>query len=171
MKKDDQEIEIEEFIPEDGEGNTQSQVSRLKEKLKKTEEKAKEYLDGWQRAQADFINLRKRDEEEMRTREKYSGALFVKELFPIIHSLEIASATDKDISAILSQLNSALKKIGVVAIDPQNETFNPSLHEAVKTTLTTDPDLDHKVAEVLEKGYLLHDRVLRPAKVAVYSHE
>ena len=170
MKKD-QDIELDEFVPEDGEGNIESQVVRLKEKLKKTEEKAKEYLDGWQRAQADFVNLRKRDEEEMKHREKYAAGSFVKEILPVIHTLEIASSSDENAKAILSQLNSILKRIGVVSIDPLGHAFDPNHHEAVKTVTTNEKDLDHKVAEVFEKGYILHDRVIRPAKVAVYSHE
>lgn len=170
MKKD-QDKELDEIIPEDGEGNIESQVSRLKEKLKKTEGKAKEYLDGWQRAQADFVNLRKRDEEEMKSREKYSASTFVREILPVIQSLELASLADKNCVVILAQLNASLKKIGVTRIDPLGEKFDPNLHEAVKTMHTDDASNDHVVSEVLEKGYLLHDRVIRPAKVAVLSHE
>ncbi len=168
MKNDDL---VEEFVPEDGEGNTQSQATRLKEKLKEAEDKAKEYLDSWQRAQADFVNLRKRDEEEMKNREKYAAGSFINEVIPVLQSLEIASGVDKNAEAIYSQLNAVMKKIGVSVIDPMGEKFDPNLHEAIKTTKTDEKEKDHTVSEVLEKGFMLHDRVLRPAKVAVFSHE
>ncbi len=167
----DQDQDIEEFVPEDGEGNTQSQVARLKEKLKAAEEKAKEYLDNWQRAQADFVNLRKKDEEEIKIREKYAAASFLREIIPVIQSLEKAAESDEHSRAIISQFQSVLKKIGVKEIVPNaGDKFDPNIYEAIKVLPTDEEARDHLVAELLEKGYLLHDRVVRPAKVAVYSH-
>jgi molecular chaperone GrpE len=166
----DQDIELEEFIPEDGEGNQMSQVSRLKEKLKQAEEKAKEYLDNWQRAQADFVNLRKRDEEELKNSKTWAEASLIKELLPLVDSLEIAvAAGSKECEAILSQFMSIFKKLGVSIINPRNEPFDPNIHEAIKTEDTEEKEKDHVVAEVMQKGFTLNGKVLRPARVSVYS--
>ncbi|MFZ3019919.1 MAG: nucleotide exchange factor GrpE [Minisyncoccia bacterium] len=169
MKKDDQEI-LEEFVPEDGEGNEMPQVARLKEKLKSAEEKAKEYLDNWQRAQADFVNLRKRDEEELKNSKAWAEASFIKEILPVVDSLEKAiEAGNKENEAILGQFMAILKRLGVSLIEPTGEPFDPNLHEAIKTEETNDSKKDHTVASVMQKGFSLNGKVLRPAMVSVYS--
>ena len=150
MKKDDQDNEIEEFVPEDGEGNTLPEAKRLKEKLKAAEEKAKEYLDNWQRAQADFINLRKKDEDEMKDRRTQAEAAFIKELLPVIDSLEKAGPGNKETDAILSQVLSILKRLGVSVINPVGEQFDPKLHEAIETQDTDLEERDHMVANVMQ---------------------
>ncbi len=171
MQTDDQDI-VEEFVPEDGEGNTLSDSKRLKEKLKTAEEKAKEYLDNWQRAQADFVNLRKRDEEELKHSRLFAEASLIRELLPIVDSLEKAvEAGNKESEAILSQFMSVLKRLGVLSIEPLGELFDPNLHEAIKTEPTDKKELDHHISSVFQKGFSLNGKVLRPARVSVYSLE
>ncbi len=170
MKKDDENVIEEEFIPEDGEGNTLSDSKRLKEKLKTAEEKAKKYLDNWQRAQADFVNLRKRDEEELKNSKLFAEASLIKELLPIVDSLEKAvEAGNKESGAILSQFMSVLNRLGVLIIEPAGEQFDPNLHEAIKTEDTNKKELDHHISSVFQKGFMLNGKVLRPARVSVYS--
>ncbi len=167
--QDDQDI-VEEFVPEDGEGNEMSKVARLKEKLKSAEDKAKEYLDNWQRAQADFINLRKRDAEELSNSKAFAEASLIRELLPVVDSLEKAvEAGNSENEAILSQFMAILKRLGVSLIDPKGEQFDPSLHEAIKTESTHDAKKDHTVHTVMQKGFSLNGKVLRPAMVSVYS--
>jgi len=169
MKKDDQDI-LEEFIPEDGEGNQVPQIARLKEKLKISEDKAKEYLDNWQRAQADFVNLRKRDEEELKNSKTWAEASLIKELLPIIDSLDKSvEAGNKENETILSQFMAILKRLGVSLVDPVGEPFDPNFHEAIKTESTDKKDKDHTVAMVFQKGFVQNGKVLRPARVSVYS--
>lgn len=169
MQNDDKDV-VEEFVPEDGEGNQQSQVSRLKEKLKQAEEKAKEYLDNWQRAQADFVNLRKRDEEELKNSKAFAEAGLIKELLPVVDSLEKSVETGhKESKAILNQLLSILKRMGVTTIETQNGQFDPNLHEAIKSEETNEQEKDHTIKEVFQKGFMMNGRVLRPARVSVYS--
>lgn len=170
MKKDDDSLIEDEFIPEDGEGNEMSRVSRLKEKLEKAEDKAKEYLDNWQRAQADFVNLRKRDEEELKNSKLFAEASLIKELLPIVDSLEKAVETEnKESEAILSQFMSVLKRLGVLIIEPTGKKFDPNLHEAIKTEDTDKKELDHHISSVFQKGFTLNGKVLRPARVSVYA--
>ena len=87
------------------EEHAQDAVKKLREKLKEAETKAKEYLDGWQRAQADFTNLRRRDEEAKVEFIKYARLSLIEELIPVLESFNIALADgNKDIKAVYDQV-------------------------------------------------------------------
>lgn len=147
---------------------TISVEKKLREKLKISEAKAKEYLDGWQRAQADFANLRRRDEENKIEFIKFANLGLVGELIPVLDSFNIAlSQGHKDVEPLYNQLLSVLKGAGLEEVDPKGEKFSPHEHEALSTEKTEDEDNDHKVLEVLQKGYKLNGRLVRPAKVKV----
>lgn len=144
------------------------QIKKLKEKLKEAEGKAREYLDGWQRAQADFVNLRKRDEESRAEFLKFANADLVSQLMPVLDSFELSLPHgNKELEVIYKQLLSILKANGLELSDPQGEAFDPRLHEAVGVVETSERNEDHKILEVVQKGYILQGKIIRPAKVKI----
>ncbi|MDQ3089914.1 MAG: nucleotide exchange factor GrpE [bacterium] len=143
-------------------------IKKLKLKLRTAEEKAREHLDGWQRAQADFINIRKRDEEAKIRFLKFAKSDVLSELLPILDSFNSAIAHgQKEVEPIYNQFMQVLKNQGLTELNPIGEDFNPQFHEAVGSLATENKEEDHKILEVFQKGYLLGERVLKPAKVRV----
>ena len=147
------------------------------EKLNEAYNKISELEDSLLRSKADFINYRKRLEEEQTRLFKYCNEDLVMEILPIIDSLERAINMDDnnledEVSKFLSgfkmiycNLISVLNKHGVKAIDGNNKPFDPAFHQAV---MTESSDMESgMVIEVLQKGYLLKDKVIRPAMVKV----
>lgn len=128
------------------------------------------------RSQAEFDNYRKRIQREVDEERKFAALPFVRELLPAIDNLrraaDAARAVDensdlvKGIDLVLQQIEQSLSRHGVTAIPAVGEAFDPHLHEA----LTQMPSADHPpltVLQELERGYKLHDRVVRPGKVIV----
>ncbi len=174
----DTEIVDDEFVPEDGEGNTVSATNRLKEKLKKALGEKQEYLDRWQRAQAEFANARKRDEEAKKEFAKFATENVVSDIIPVLDSFEMAMANkeqwekaDKNwrtgVEYINSQLKSALERHGLVEINPIGQPFDPARDEAVSYEPTDDEKKDHVILEVIQKGYSLSGRIVKAPKVKV----
>lgn len=153
-------------IAEEHQGDT---IKKLKEKLKEAEGKAKENLDGWQRAQADFVNIRKRDEEAKQEFLKFAKSDIVMELIPVLDSFSMAlQHGDKTAEPIYKQFMSALRSHGLEELDPSiGEAFDPRLHEAIGLVPTENRDDDHKILEVLQKGYIMSGKTIRPAKVKI----
>ena len=140
-------------------------VKKLRERLKDAEAKAKEYLDSWQRAQADFVNLRKRDEEDKTNFLKFANVGLIEELVPVLDALNSAvSHGEKGAEQIQSLMLKTLKQQSLEEIDPKGETFDPSKHEAVGMQECDREEDDHKVLEVLQKGYSINGRIIRPAR-------
>jgi molecular chaperone GrpE len=171
----------EEFVPEDGEGNTattKDTVKQLREQLKKAVAEKQEYLDGWQRSKADFINARKRDEESRKELVKYATEEVLTDLIPVLDSFTMAFSNkeawekvDKNwrmgVEYISSQLQNVLDAHGLVAFDPMGESFDPTKHNAVETIAVTDKAQDHRVLSVLQKGYTLQGKIVRAANVKI----
>lgn len=179
--EDDVEIDVEDLddsvVAEEAQGET---IKKLRGKLRGAEAKAKEYLDNWQRAQADFVNLRKRDEEAKQQFMKFANAALLEELIPVLDSLTLAivhgnpegkpaasNGAGKDVEVIYKQLMQVLKRNGFEEIDPVGESFDPRLHEAIGSIPTDKDSEDQKILEVVQKGYILGDKIIRPAKVRI----
>lgn len=144
------------------------QIGKLKGKLKDAEAKAKEYLDGWQRAQADFVNIRKRDEEGKQEFLRFAKADMIDQLMPVLDSFELSLPHgNKELEAIYRQLLSILKSNGLEEDNPQGEKFDPRKHESIGTVSVEDEEEDDKILEVLQKGYILSGKIIRPAKVKI----
>ncbi|MFZ2049201.1 MAG: nucleotide exchange factor GrpE [Minisyncoccia bacterium] len=156
-------------LSEEAQGDT---IKKLKDKLKDAESKAKENLDSWQRAQADFVNLRKRDEDAKVEFIKFAKSDLISQLIPVLDSFNHALAHGhKEVEPIQNQLLKILKQNNLEELNPLGEIFNPSVCEAVSMRLSKDRNDDHKILEVLQKGYKLEDRVIRPAKVIVGEYK
>lgn len=152
-------------VAEEAQGET---IKKLRVRLKEAEAKAKEHLDNWQRAQAEFVNVRKRDEEAKGEFLKFAQAGIIEELLPVLDALQSAvSHGDKGIEQTYNLFLKILKQKGLEEIDPTGEAFDPSKHEAIGMTETKDKNEDHKVLEVLQKGYIMMGKVIRPAKVKI----
>ncbi len=154
-------------------------VKKLKEALTACKKERQEYLSGWQRAQADYANLKK-DEERDRTRfVKFATETFLKELLPALDSFHTAfgnkEAWEKvdlnwrmGVQHIYAQLRSVLERHGLSFIEPKiGEPFDPKQHQSVGTAGVEKREQEHTVAAVLQKGYALHGKIVEPAKVQV----
>jgi len=137
-------------------------IKKLKKKLKECQKEKEEYLTQAQRARADLINYRRRQEEILQELKKYSQQGLIKELLPVLDSLLAGSEKSEDIKRIKDQLESVLK---IKEIKALGEQFNPEFHEAVEQVKSNKPS--GSVVKEIQKGYLLHDKVLRPTKVKV----
>lgn len=124
------------------------------------------------RVQAEFDNFRRRAERDVEQAHKFSSEKILKALLPVVDSLEKSIEHEKDpalvqgVQLTLSILVDVLNKHHVKVVDPQGEIFNPSLHEAMATEVSTELKAN-TVVKVFQKGYLLHDRLIRPAFVIV----
>lgn len=156
-------------LAEEAQGDT---IKKLKEKVKAAETKAKEHLDNWQRAQADFMNVRKRDEEAKGEFLKFAKVDTLAQILPVLDSMSQALVHgQKNIEPIYNQFLQILRQQGLEELNPIGETFNPAEHEALGVVETAEPDEDHKVLEVLQKGYSLANKIIRPAKVRIGEYK
>jgi molecular chaperone GrpE len=147
--------------------------SDLERRLKQAEQAAQEHHDAWLRAKAESENFRKRSQTEIANAHKFALESFASELLPVKDSLEAALGSDAQASEnmragvelTLRQLKAVFEKFNVREIDPLGQKFDPHFHQAISATpADADPNT---VLQVLQKGYLLHDRVIRPALVIV----
>ena len=160
---------------EDEEKNAAS-AEFLQEQLEKLQDESKDNLDKVLRAQAEMENLRKRTSRDVENAHKYALEKFVSELLPVLDSLELGlSASEnaenvddlhKGMELTLEMFNRALEKFGVKTIDPKGEKFNPELHEAVSMQEIEDSE-SGIIVTVIQKGYSLNERLIRPAMVVV----
>jgi len=148
-------------------------ASDLGELLKKAEAEAAELKDAWLRAKAETENVRKQAQNDVLKAHKYAIERFSKDLLTVRDALELALATPHDtidalkdgVELTLKNLNAAFEKAHIVEIDPAGEKYDPHRHQAV-TMIESDQPAG-TVVQVFQKGYLVNDRVLRPAMVAV----
>lgn len=145
--------------------------------LQNAQIKADDYWNQLLRVRADMENLRRRAERDLENAHKYALERFVGELLPVQDSLEMglvaASEETADIAKVregleltVKMMQSAVQKAGVREIDPQGEKFNPEMHQAMTTQENADLEPNTVVA-VFQKGYLLNERLVRPAMVVV----
>lgn len=151
-------------------------VRELEEQLAAAQAQAKEYLEGWQRARAEFANYKKRVERELQECRQNASVDLLGKLFPILSDFERAMSNLPDdlkdhpwlegITLIQRKFQKLLEENGVESIDPIGEPFDPNFHEAVGADEDTSVQSGY-VTATLQKGYRLGDRVLRPALVRI----
>jgi molecular chaperone GrpE len=173
--------------PQEGQDEFQSSVSETAESndapdvrvpgpeelLKQAELRAQESHDAWLRMKAEADNIRKRTQVDVANAHKYAVENFSTALLEVKDSLEAALATanvtteslKSGVELTLKQLNSVFEKFNVREIDPLGQKFDPHRHQAITTVESrSEPNT---VVQVFQKGYLLNDRVIRPAMVSV----
>jgi len=145
----------------------------LDERLKAAEEKAEAHHDAWLRAKAEAENIRKRAQEDITKAHRYALDGFSEALLPVRDSLEASLATPNlaidslktGVELTLKQLAGVFERFGIAEINPVGEKFDPHRHQAISAVESDQPA--NTVIQVLQKGYRLHDRVVRPALVSV----
>jgi molecular chaperone GrpE len=145
----------------------------MEELLKKAELAAQEHHDAWLRAKADAENIRKRAQADITSAHKYAIENFASELLAVRDSLEAALATPNatlenlksGVELTLKQLSSVFEKFKIVEINPAGAKFDPHQHQAISTVEAEQEP--NTVVQVFQKGYLLNERVMRPAMVSV----
>lgn len=176
------EVEVEE-----AEEQQTDTIKKLKAKLKEAEAEKRTALEDLQRAKADFLNARRRLEEE-RLRDRERGVIsHIEDLIPLCDSFEMAMSnkeawekTDaiwrKGVEGIYAQLSSILASNKVEAVSPQGEQFDPTKHEALSTAPVAKAEENDTVVNVIQKGYVLkkadgNSEVIRPARVIIGNFE
>ena len=149
----------------------------LQQQLAEAEAKAKEHWDQLLRVKAEQENLRRRHEREVENAHKYALERFAQELLPVIDSLEMgaeaAAAEGATLEKVregteltLKMLLSTMDKFGIKAVHPEGEPFNPEYHQAM-SMLESPEHAANTVMNVMQKGYTLNERLIRPAMVVV----
>jgi len=168
---EEEQVEVTEAAtaPEDAELTLEEEVERLEADLAEAKAAAL-------RAQADAANVQRRAEQEIDKARKFALDRFVGELLPVVDNMEraLSAAADSDADATITEgleltlksFMDALKKAGVEAVDPQGEPFDPQLAQAM--SMVPNPDVEpNTVIAVMQKGYTLNGRLVRPAMVMV----
>jgi molecular chaperone GrpE len=157
-----------------------NQLETLQTELEQLQAQASEYLDGWQRARAEFANYRKRMEVEREELRRSSNETLLLKLLPVVDDFERAFQTLPEdladtpwmngITMILRKLQSVLETENVTPIQAAGQPFDPQWHQAILQEETTEHPDGH-VTEEMQRGYRLGDRVLRPSMVKVASNQ
>ena len=169
--------EPEEGLNEEVEVSELEDTEALKQALAEEKARAEANLAGWQRAQADFINYKRRSEQEKEEIGKFANSILILSLLPILDDWELALASIPDdladpswvdgIRLIERKFRGILEAQGLSPIKAVGEPFDPNLHEAAMQ----GKGKEGIVVDELQKGYKLYDRVIRPAKVVVGNGE
>lgn len=167
----------EEIVIEDENTSLDLNLKKLREKLKKCLAEKDEYLAGWQRAKADFINARKEEDERRAELIKFFGAAIIKDILPVLDSFENAFKDEnwqkldktwqEGVKLIYNKLLDILKKHNVEQIESMAKKFNPEEYESMGEIEVDDKKKDGIVIEEIRKGYKIYDKILRPAQVKI----
>ncbi|MCX6736310.1 MAG: nucleotide exchange factor GrpE [Candidatus Parcubacteria bacterium] len=174
-EKDDVTFEPEEDNEEEA---PLAKIKKLKDELKTTRKERDEYLTGWQRAKADFINARMEEEKSRAEFLKSANKELILDILSSADSFDMAFANkeawekvDKNwrtgVEYIYNQLLNTLEQYGLKQLNPIGETFDPNIHTSVESIPVEKEEDDHKILEVVQKGYTLNGSLIRSPKVKV----
>jgi molecular chaperone GrpE len=153
-------------------------IEQLERELAEARARGEEHLYNWQRSAADFANFKRRTDEERATAGQFSTALLISKLLGVLddfdRALESVPADAHDswiegVKLVERKLRGVLESEGVTPIEAQGQPFDPNLHEAVAHEETADHP-DNEVIGEVQRGYRLHDRVIRPSLVRVANN-
>ena len=164
------------------EESLQDTVKKLREKLKLATKEKQEYLDGWQRTKADYMNAKKDEETRRKDIVKYAKEDLIGEILPVLESFDMAfvnkeqwEKVDKNwrtgVEYIYSQFRNVLESNGLTEVNPIGLPFDPNRDEAIEHTAVTNEADDHKVVEVVQKGYELHGKLIKAPRVKVGEYK
>ena len=170
MEKDEQSVECEAAA----DGEKDARIAQLEAQLEETAQRERDTV---LRARAEVDNIRRRTEQDIEKAHKFALEKFSAELLPVIDNLERALAlTNKDDPAMASMLEGieltlkslldAVRKFGIDVVQDKNVPFNPDVHQAMTIIDSADHESNH-VIDIMQKGYTLNGRLLRPAMVIV----
>ena len=159
-------------MPENSE-QPEAEIEALQEQLQEAEAKAAENLDGWQRAQAEFINYKNRVQRDREMDYASMKGDIIKKMLPVLDDMERALANRPDgdswangMELIARKFQNILETESVKRIEATGQPFDPNFHEAISSEPNDDVESGY-VIEVVQNGYMLGERVIRPAMVRV----
>lgn len=164
---------------EEGAVEIEAEENSLEKQLEDAKAQAADNLDQLMRTKAEMENIRRRSEKDVSNARKYALEKFAQELLPVIDSMEMGAAAAMDENADITKLRegtemtlkmfeSAIDKFGIKGVHPKGEAFNPEHHQAM--TMIDSPEHEpNMIIDVMQKGYLLNERLVRPAMVVVSS--
>lgn len=165
-------------MPDEKNNNSEEEnIDELKEKLEECEKEKEEYLNGWKRSKADFINYKNKEDQRIKEKLRYRQEEIMEELITVMDSFKIGlSMSDeekmekKGVELIFNQLKDVLKRNGLERIKTlPGDEFNPEIHEAMEEIKSEEAE--GKIAEIAEEGYKLKDKILRPVKVKIAKNK
>ncbi|OGJ00999.1 nucleotide exchange factor GrpE [Candidatus Nomurabacteria bacterium RIFCSPLOWO2_12_FULL_37_8] len=167
---------------DDGEEDLKKTLKKFRADLKVCKSEKEEYLTGWQKERAEFANYKKGEDDRKAMFSESMRERILSRFLSVIDSFNMAFANReswekvdenwrKGVEYIYGQMNTIFEEYGVKEIGKEGEAFDPNIHESIETIPTDKKELDHKVAVVIQKGYKLGERVMRPARVNVYEHK
>lgn len=167
---------------EDGDAlPTKDIVKKLREDLKKARAEKEEYLTGWQRAKADYVNLQKDEEGKRKDLKNFITSNLIEDLLPAFDSFDMAF-TNKEawekvdpnwragVEYIHQQFLRALEGNNVSVINEIGVPFDHAIHEGIENIPTDDQSKDHTIASIVQSGYKIGEKVIRPARVKVFVY-
>ena len=178
-KKESEVLEFE--FNEDGEEDLKKTLKKLRADLKACKAEKEEYLTGWQKERADFINYKKQEEDRKANfSESIRGRILARFLI-VLDSFNLAFANKeawskvdenwrKGIEHIYNQLNAIFEEYDVKEIGAVGENFDPNIHQSIEIKSTDKKEDNHKISDVIQKGYKLGDRVIRVARVNIFEY-
>jgi molecular chaperone GrpE len=169
------------FETTDSEGVEETQnikIKKLREEIEKLRKERDEYLVGWQRAKADYINQSKNHLEERSELSKSAARKTITGILPTLDTYDLAKGNTEawnsvdanwrtGIEYIFQQLYTSLENEGLKKFGAVGDKFDPKLHQSIEAIPVSDKIKDGTVVAVLQSGYMLHEKVIRPAKVNV----
>lgn len=179
----DEDEEVVEFeFNDDGEEDLKKTLKKLRADLKVAKKEKEEYLTGWQKERADFANYKKQEDDRKSMFSESIRERILSRFLTVIDSFNMAFSNReawekvdenwrKGVEYIYVQMNTVFEEYDVKSIGEVGDTFDPNLHESIEMIETNEKEKDHKVANVIQKGYRLGERILRPARVNVYDYK
>ncbi len=165
---------------DDGEEDLKKTLKKLRNDLKQVKKEKEEYLLGWQKERADFANYKKEENDRVDRRKETIREQILESFLALADSFSMAFANKQTwekvdpawrvgVEYIYNQMNSIFEEYGVKSLGSVGDIFDPNLHESVELVSTDVPEKDHKIESIIQIGYKMKDKILRPAKVKVYE--
>jgi molecular chaperone GrpE len=176
---DDSEV-LEFEFNEDGEEDLKKTLKKFRADLKAAKKEKEEYLLGWQKERADFANYKKDEESRKAMLSESLRERIIGRFLTVADSFNMAFANKqawekvdpnwrKGVEYIYAQMNTVFEEYGVKPIGIEGESFDPNIHQSIDMVETDDKEKDHKIANIIQVGYKIGDRVIRPARVNVFE--
>ena len=165
---------------DDGEEDLKKTLKKLRADLKHAKAEKEEYLTGWQKERAEFANYKKQEEDRKAMLSESMRERILMRFLSVMDSFNMAftnkEAWDKveeswrkGVEYIYAQMNGIFEEYGVKSIGEVGETFDPNMNHSIDMIPTDKKELNHTISNVIQKGYKLGERVIRPANVNVYE--
>jgi molecular chaperone GrpE len=159
---------------------TKDIVKKLREDIKNLRKEKEEYLTGWQRSKADYANAQKEMDTKIKDLRGFITAGLVEDLLPALDAFDMALSNKEawekvdanwrnGMEYIHQQFGKTLESYNISKIDSTGVVFDHNVHEAIENIDTDDQSKDHTIAMVIQSGYKMGDKVIRPARVKVYA--